>query len=317
MYKYLPTCLVIATVIIYGGFVMPVLALTISPVKIDIEADPGQTVSGVFELHNEEIIPRTLYASFENFEPSGDLGTPRFIGQKEGLATWLSATEEIVVTPDQRITVPFTIRVPLDAKPGGYFAAIFYGGQNPNTGVAGEIAIGGKLGVLLLLRVKGDITEEGGINTFETLNNERLFTGIPVTFVTKMTNRGGDRIVPQGGITVRNIVGMEVTRLEVNTGQGSILPNSSRTFTQLWSGSSPATTTNFMGSLRKQWVDFHVGVYNAQAELVWGVDKNVSTASFWFILFPWQLLLVMSGLLVVAGVILRTYNRYIIARSKK
>jgi hypothetical protein len=181
--------LFITTAIVYGGSVVSVSALTISPVKLELEADPGQTIGGVFELHNEEGNARTLYVSYENFEPSGDLGTPRFVGRDSGLATWMTATPELVIEPDKRVSVPYTITVPADAKPGGYFAAIFYGGQNPNAVEGGEVAIGGKLGLLVLLRVRGDITEEGGINTFGTKDGSRFFTSLPISFGTQMTNR--------------------------------------------------------------------------------------------------------------------------------
>jgi hypothetical protein len=305
--------LVVAT----SGVPFAAQALTISPVKMELEVEPGETIGSVFELYNEETVPRTLFVSYENFEPSGDLGTPRFIGAEEGLATWITATPEVVLASDERITVPFTIKVPADTKPGGYFAAVFYGGQNPNTTEGGEVAIGGKLGMLILLRVKGDITEEGGINQFGTQDGQRLFSGIPVTFITQMTNRGGDRIVPRGGITVSNIFGMEVTRLEVNKNEGSILPNSSRTFSEVWSGTDRSTTTSFFGAAARQWNDFHVGAYRAQAELVWGSDANTSTASYWIIILPWQLIILLSFGLLAVLLVVRKYNTYIIARAKK
>jgi hypothetical protein len=291
-------------------------ALTVAPVKLEIEVDPGQTIGGTFELYNEEAINRTLFVSYENFEPSGDLGTPRFVGAEGGLATWLSATSELVITPDERIVVPYTITVPADTQPGGYFAAIFYGSQNPELS-GGEVAIGGKLGILILLRVRGDITEEGGINRFNTNNEGRIYTQIPLTFITQMTNRGADRIVPQGAISITNIFGSETKRLEVNSTQGSILPNSSRTFTELWAAGGTASSTGFFATVQSQWEDFHVGLYTATVELVWGADQNVSSATYWFILFPWQLLICIS--IGLAGLIIcfKFYNRFIIARSKK
>ncbi len=315
--KKLLLALFITTAIVYGGSVVSVSALTISPVKLELEADPGQTIGGVFELHNEEGNARTLYVSYENFEPSGDLGTPRFVGRDGGLATWMTATPELVIEPDKRMTVPYTITVPADAKPGGYFAAIFYGGQNPNAIEGGEVAIGGKLGLLVLLRVRGDITEEGGINIFGTKDNGRFFTSLPISFVTQMTNRGGDRIVPRGSVVITNLFGMEAARLEVNTNAGSILPNSSRTFTEVWQGNDVSTSTSFMAMVGRQWADFHLGLYRAKAELVWGVDGNTSTATFWFLILPWQLLSVTFVLLIGLWFALRSYNRLIIARAKR
>ncbi len=314
MYKLIG---VLCAVTLYIVSVYPVSALTISPVKMELEGDPGQTIGGVFDLHNEEGNPRTLYVSYENFEPSGDLGTPRFVGASDGLATWLQATPELVLAVDERQTIPFTIKIPVDAKPGGYFAAVFYGGQDPRANGDGEVAIGGKLGMLILLRVRGDITEDGGINSFSTLQSERVFTSLPISFVTKMTNRGGDRITPRGSIVVKNIFGGTVTELEVNANEGSILPNSSRTYTEVWQGDDMSTSTSFVNSVAREWADFHFGFYKAKIALVWGQDEKSSMATYWLLIVPWHLLLVLLFGLVLFGLLLRSYNRFIIAKARR
>jgi hypothetical protein len=43
-------------------------ALTISPVKVEITGDPGQTLNGELELLNEQAFTKTFFASFENFD---------------------------------------------------------------------------------------------------------------------------------------------------------------------------------------------------------------------------------------------------------
>ncbi len=306
--------LTMLTALFLSGFlVSPAAALTISPVKLELEADPGQTIGGTFELYNEELVARTVFVTYENFEPSGDLGTPRFVGNDGGLATWMTATPEVTLAPDQRIAIPYTITVPSDAKPGGYFAAIFYGATNPNA-EAGEVAIGGKLGLLVLLRVRGDITEEGGINSFATVGEDRLHTTLPITLVTSMTNRGGDRIVPRGSVTIKNMFGGTVATLPVNEIEGSILPNSSRSFTTVWG--TGTSTSGFVEQLKAQWADITIGWYNAEVNLVWGAEGNVSTASFGVFVLPWQLLVTVLGALGMLIVLLKSYNRFIISRAR-
>jgi hypothetical protein len=311
--KLLAAVMLLAPFFLYAA---PVDALTVSPVKIEIEGDPGQTIGGVFELHNEESADKVLYASYENFEPSGDAGTPRFVGNADGLATWITATPQITLTPDQRVTIPYTISIPAGTQPGGYFAAIFYGAQDPSAVENGEVAIGGKLGVLVLLRVRGDITEDGGINRFSTEDDGRFYTNIPVTFVTQMTNRGADRITPRGNITVRNLLGGVVVKLTVNPNEGSILPNSSRTYTTHWQPANAALVSGFWSTALAQWDNFHVGMYRTSVELVWGADENVSSSSYTIFLFPWQILLVISSGLIIIFFGLRSYNRFIIRRAR-
>jgi hypothetical protein len=40
--------------------------------------------------------------------------------------------------------IPFSITIPEGAEAGGYFAAIFFGTQNPDLLGTGEIAVGGE-----------------------------------------------------------------------------------------------------------------------------------------------------------------------------
>ena len=123
-------------------------ALTLSPVKVEVTGNPGQTLRGELDLMNEQSDTKTYFSSFENFEPSGDTGSPKFIGGGAGLATWMQTEPSFVIGNGQTLKIPYTITIPADAEPGGYFAAIFWGEDNPAAKQGGEVAIGGKLGVL-------------------------------------------------------------------------------------------------------------------------------------------------------------------------
>jgi hypothetical protein len=137
-------------------------ALTLSPVKVDVTGDPGQTLVVDMELSNDLDVPKTYYASFENFEPADDTGSPKFVGGADGLATWMHTDESVTLAPKERKVLSFTITIPADAEPGGYFAAVFWGEQPVGEG-DNQVSIGGKLGLLVLLRVDGDIPEGVGL----------------------------------------------------------------------------------------------------------------------------------------------------------
>ena len=120
--KNLYVALILCLLMSLGG-VPTASALTISPVKIEVSGDPGQTLVGEVELLNEQTATKTFFTSFENFEPSGDTGSPRFIGSDDGLATWLQAAPEAVVAPGTTVKIPFTISIPAKAEPGGSWAS--------------------------------------------------------------------------------------------------------------------------------------------------------------------------------------------------
>jgi hypothetical protein len=293
-----------------------VSALTISPVKIEVTGDPGQTLTGELELLNEQAQTKTFFSSYENFEPSGDTGSPRFIGAEGGLATWFSASPSVTVNTGETVKVPFSITIPADAEPGGYFAAIFWGEQDPTTQLAGEVAIGGKLGVLVLLRVSGDIVEQAGISEFKHVDNKMFISGLPVTFTYRFANSGGDRVVPIGEVTISNIFGGETGVISANPNEGSVLPNSSRRFQAVWGDDTSTTSLGFFGEAKAQFSDFHLGPYKANLSVVYGATNQLAESSFWFIIFPWQLLVLILLALIIAVVLLKQYNSWIISKSK-
>lgn len=292
-------------------------ALTISPVKVEVTGDPGQTLRGEIELLNEQSQPKTFFSSFENFEPSGDTGSPKFIGASGGLATWLQAEPSALVKAGETVKIPYTITIPAGTEPGGYFAAIFWGEQDPSAQESGEVAIGGKLGVLILLRVAGDIEEAAGISEFGFSNNSKLQVGLPITFTYRFANSGGDRVVPLGDILIKNTFGGLSEKLSANLTEGSVLPNSARKFQITW---GTALTENesrsFFDEVSNQFKNFHFGWYKAELSVVYGATNQTATDSFSFLIVPWQLLLVSLAGLVMGIAILKKYNSWIISKSK-
>ena len=295
-----------------------VSALTISPVKVEVTGDPGQTLRGEIEILNEQLETKTYFSSFENFEPSGDTGSPKFIGSDGGLATWLQTQPTVTVANGETVKIPYTITIPANAEPGGYFAAIFLGEQDPGTQSAGEVSIGGKIGVLILLRVSGDIEEKAGISEFNTGDGEKFKTNLPINFSYRFANSGGDRVVPLGDIVIRNTFGGLTATLPANINEGSVLPNSARKFQVAWNEMSGATSTpdNFLSIVKSQFNDFHFGLYKAEISVVYGVTNQTATDSISFIFIPWQLLTVFLAGFIIALFGLRKYNAWIISKSK-
>jgi hypothetical protein len=292
-------------------------ALTISPTKIEAAGDPGQTVIGEIELFNEQSEAKTFFTTFENFEPRGETGSPYFVGGGVGLATWLSASESVIVNPGERVVVPYAITIPADATPGGYFAAIFFGNQPAQGESGGEVSVGGKVGTLILLRVNGDVAEGGGLLDFST-DGGRVFTAIPIQLSYRFNNTGGDRVIPRGEVVVRNTIGQEVVLFSANKNEGSVLPNSVRKFELLWeANNSDMDRSGFFASAAYQLRNFHFGLYKATISLTWGETKQTATESVRFLILPWQLLSLVVGGGVLLVVLLRFYNRMIIARAKR
>src|SRR3989338_11380305 len=103
------------------GMATSTQALTVSPARVEITGDPGTVLHSEIELFNEQEETKTFFISYENFEPSGDSGAPHFMGNNDGLATWIKSENKLIPEPGQRPVVPFFVFLPEKTETGGYF----------------------------------------------------------------------------------------------------------------------------------------------------------------------------------------------------
>ncbi|MES2225174.1 MAG: hypothetical protein V4478_04285 [Patescibacteria group bacterium] len=297
-------------------------ALTISPARVEVSGDPGTIVGGEFTLINEQSAPQTFYASYENFTAQGETGTPSFSSEKVGLAAWLSTNPtQVTLEPGRAIKVPYAITIPATAEPGGYFAAVFWSTTPPSTESV-QVSIGAKIGMLILLRVNGDIAEAGGITQFDRNDHGFFYTSLPVSLRYKFRNDGTDRVEPRGSVVIRDTVFIKTTTLDANGVTGNILPGSVRQFSVEWlKHKAPQPVQGFFNTVSYQWQNFALGLYSAHLKLAYGTQGLTASKSVWFFVFPWQLVICIAVVLIVVlkggSVLLKRYNRYIIRQAQR
>jgi hypothetical protein len=295
-------------------------AVTVSPAKAELTADPGETISDSFVIINEQNTDQTFYTSVENFESSGETGTPNFVASKEGLPGWIKVDEKVVLKKGERLKVPYSITVPTNADAGGHFAAIFLS-TVPPTAEDGQVSVGAKVGMLILLKVTGNIKEQGGLASFTLKEDGKVFPNKPLTFVYRFKNDGNDRVEPAGEITVKNMVGMEVAKLNANDHKGNVLPASTRRFEVKLAGEgdAPAVSAPFLDHVKYQKDNFALGMYTASIGLTYG-NSGAASGSLTYFMFPWQLLSVTLGIILVIVLLLiilvKHYNRWIIKQAR-
>jgi len=301
-------------------------AITVSPVKIEVSGDPGQTITGELELFNGETSDVTLYSSFEEFDAQGETGTPVFSTATEDLATWIQVSPSVTMKPLDRIKLPYRITVPTDATPGGHFAAIFWNNAPPSELDTNEVGVGSKIGILVLLKVSGEITEDGNFIGFGTENNQTFFTTPPVNFWYRFQNAGNDRVKPSGTILVKNTFGLKATEFNANPTDGNVLPQSIRRLTASWLEKDhwdkevkPPEDKSFISLAKYEFQHFHLGRYTAKLHLEYGSEGKTADAKVSFLIIPWHALViiipVLFVLLILGIIFLKRYNRWIIRQA--
>jgi hypothetical protein len=254
------------------------LALTITPPLIKINMNPGGEWSSSIKVVNDNPGTLIVYADTLDFK-SGEEGGVEFIqksdikeNQKFLLSQWIEIDQKpIVISGFQSKEVPFIIKDPQDAEPGGHYAAILIGTKPPRQVQGTGIRIASQISSLILLNIQGEIEEKGWIREFSTDKN---FYQMPeVGFKFSFENLGNVHLQPVGEIKIYNMWNKERGIIPINykTAFGNVLPQSKRVWNFEWRGEPDS---------------FEIGRYRADLVLVFG-DKAHQTATstvyFWII----------------------------------
>jgi hypothetical protein len=274
-----------------------------------------------------------LYTQIQNFEAQGENGNPKFVNTKDGLVSWVTMPVSVVAAPRSDVKIPFTVAVPKDAEPSGYFAGLFASTTPPPADGSTNLSLGNRVGVLLLFRANGDIPEGINILEFGTAGLKHFFSMLPIDFYFRFQNSGADRIQPLGDVIIKNTFGFTTRILSANQVNGNVLPNSIRRFETAWVAAGgeldqPASTMppvkhlGFFSAAQTELTHFAFGLYTAHLNLAYGnLTVKSATANFTFFVFPWQLIIIVLVILIIIFFILRTfmkrYNRYIIEQANK
>lgn len=301
-------------------------ALTLSPIRLEITGNPGDTVKSEMILTNESDGQSNYFSSYANFEASGETGNPSFVKAENDIGTWITTDEVVALKPKESKIVSFSINIPKDAEPGGHYGAIFWSQNQDKTNTG--VGVSAKTGILVLLSVSGNVKEGGGLLSFGTKDNKIFYNTLPVSFNYRFKNDGGDRIKPVGKITMHDLFYIPESKIDANPSSGNILPSSTRRFDVDWVKNPRAkdyvvptgVPAKFFGEALYQWHNFAIGPYFARMSLLYGTNATRVTKTTFIFVFPWQLIICLIVILVAVfwggKKLIRRYNRHIIQKAR-
>jgi len=274
-------------------------AITVGPAKVEHSVDPGDVIKGEFYLLNELGYTQTFYPSFEKFVE--DEGQKKFLKEESEIGEWTKISSSVTLEPGEERLIPYTISVPDNAPPGGHFAVAWWSTAPPSKDSSKLVSIVTRAGILILMRVSGDIKEEARILNFQA--NAKLHWSLPVVFSTTFMNEGNVYMKPAGTISIANIFGKPRAAVEMNRNTLQVLPASKRSFNEAW---NPDT--------------FVFGPYKATLTFTYGESKKEVSQALWFWVVPWKqtLAALILIILLVFGVPrgIRRYNKWVIERAR-
>jgi len=285
--------------------------IEISPALVELNAARGKTYNITLTVTNVTASDLAYSSSVDDFRASDESGSPHIIVASElslpvtaSVKTWVDILPHFALQAKKSETINVEIVVPVNAEPGGHYGVLSFAGKAPELSDNG-VGLSASAGVLLLIRVDGDIIEEASLASFFSAQNGKqssLFETGPITFVTRIKNEGNIHVKPVGSVELRDMFGGLVSTMPVNDDKSNVLPNSIRRFETQYNNS---------------WM---IGRYTANLTLGYGTTGKAITSTINFWVIPYKIIL--AGLLVLATIIfiltrlIKVYNRHIIAKSK-
>lgn len=283
--------------------------LTVAPPLFQLALQPGEAWKSGIQVVNVNPYDITVYAEPVLFRPRGDDGQPEFYVPDAGtetsdtqtLAGWITVPQGAVTIPrEQTFTLPLTITVPLDAPPGGHYAAVLIGTRPPEGGTEGSaLSVTSSIASLVFLRVAGNVVEHGRVREFST--EKSLYQDAEARFTLRFENQGNVHLRPQGDITIFNMFGKKRGYVPINQegeGYGSVLPGSTRKYAFNWKSDTGM---------------WDIGRYRAEATIGYGEEaKQFTHAIAYFYVLPiLPLIEIMLGVGLLAWFLIWSLRVYI------
>ena len=282
---------------ILAFLLLPVVAhaTTIAPAVLEVDLNPGESGKYTLSLFNETSGDLYLSGSIESFRPQGERGQAQLVPAaiNNQSLSWLKMPVNSVLVKSGRVAqIPLEINVPKNAEVGGYYLAALWktaGSPKRNTS---QLNLASQVGSLILLRVKGNATEQLQVASLSPTTNNSVYNFLPISFNLRLKNEGNVHLRPQGFVVVKDIFGRVVDTLPINREGGNILPDSARQFIAVWAGKDKYQPgSGFIYDLKKELKNPLVGPFTAQAQIEYGSKRTrVESKSISLWLIPWRIL---------------------------
>jgi hypothetical protein len=310
--------------------------LTVSPVSILLNTDPGVSTTGEVKIFNNSLEAELLELSLAKFSASPDGAQPVIedFDTNDEYKNWIVfENPEVGVAPKEWSTVKFGFNPPSHAALSYYYAVVIKRKNQLND--SSSTIITGAPAVLVLATVNSpNAKQELQLSSFSI--KQKIYEFLPAEFEVIIKNTGNVHLSPMGNIFIDSVRNKDIGILSINQGSGLVLPQSQRTYTINWDDGfpvykMPSANSDDEGkvksSKRKLFWDFskmqnlRFGKYSAHLLMVYdNGERDVpveSTVTFWVI--PWRFLLAITVTLLLAGlgIALIVYLIIKLSRSKQ
>ncbi len=213
------------------------ISIGVTPTDFHFDLAPGESKVDYILVTNNEETPLEVRAYTEAFQPTGETEEIEFVRDfvdsafKMGLYQIEIEPSQFFLESKEQREIKFTIKTSENLSPGGYYRGIIFENVIDSTRLKGvSQQIQGRVGVPILLGIKGEVKDTGEIVEFKT--DKSFYEQGPIKFSLKFKNTGTIHYAPGGRIDIYNKKGEVVGELRLR-GKNT-LPETIRTIETTW-----------------------------------------------------------------------------------
>ena len=213
-----------------------VKAITVTPSSTDLVINPGSSTSRSIDVINQGSDSFKVTLSTSPYHVSSLNYDPQFTQIPGTLdpSEWIHlSVKSNTLDGNKTLTVPYTIDVPKNTAPGGYYAVLF--AETSNDSTQSGVVSHNRVGSILYITVNGDI-KSGGVLTADSLPTVNFGGNVPLGL--KVSNTGGTHFVTNAVFSVTDLGGKEILHASFDR---YVLPQTER---EIKSGFTPQSLVN-------------------------------------------------------------------------
>jgi hypothetical protein len=186
--------------------------LKISPVRSDVSIAQGKTGVVSMKVTNLTKSPMTIQAIENDFIAGDERGTPALILDAEkyapthSLKRYMVPLQNVTIAASATQEIKLTVKVPANAKAGGYYGAVRFAPVNPDG--SKSVNLSASAASLVLLTVPGDFVEQLNLTSSEITQDGKSVHGFisspdHVSLALRFENKGSVQVAPFGQVYIK------------------------------------------------------------------------------------------------------------------
>lgn len=265
----------------------PGLSITMTPSSTELHAAPGASTSSTFTVVNQGTMSYPILLSVAPYHVEGDSYDPQFtpLPGTTDASSWIRFTDPApsILGKNTTTTLGYTLAVPKDTAPGGYYAVIF-AETNPEA-KDGGVTPHNRVGNILYITVDGDVAHKGALQPASP-DVPSVIWGTRTDLGMLVNNTGGVHFVTTAHIRVTSLFGRT---LFSGRFERYILPQTQRLITTAWEKLPP------------------VGIYKVSRDATIAGSSQALPTKYIVIIQPW--IAIVGGLALILLVVLAVKSR--------